>query len=69
MRELKYACHPNLSVPQGDVTPRLTYVLFGCSLDDNALCGVDQYGDGAYTTEGIVALMDGVKNSNIQSLR
>ena len=53
----------------GAVTPRLTFVFFGCSLDKNALCGIDEYGNGTYTTEGIVVLMEGVKNSKIQSLR
>ena len=43
--------------------------LFRCSLDNNALCGVDGRGNGTYTTEGIVALMEGVKDSSIQSLR
>ena len=42
---------------------------FACSLDDNMLCGIDEDGDGEYTTEGILALMEGVKNSNIQSFR
>ena len=42
---------------------------FGCSLDDNKLCGVDAFGRGTYTSVGIVVLMGGVKNSNIQSLR
>ena len=42
---------------------------FGCSLDDNALCGIDGNGFGTYTAEGIVALMEGLKNSKIQSLR
>ena len=50
-------------------TPRLTFVLFGCSLDNNVLCGIDERGNGTYTTEGIVVLMQGVKNSKIQSLR
>ena len=38
-------------------------------MDNNRLCGVDEDGDGTYTTEGIVALMEGVQNSNVQSLR
>ena len=38
-------------------------------MDKNALCGIDEYGNGTYTTEGIVVLMEGVKNSKIQSLR
>ena len=46
---------------------------FGCSLDNNQLCGYDKYvygtGRGTYTSEGIVVLMEGVKNSNVQSLR
>ena len=49
---------------------RGTHLAFlGRSLDNNMLCDVDKWGDGKYTTEGIVALMEGVKNSNIQSLR
>ena len=38
------------------------------SLNNDALCGVTLLG-GTYTTEGIVALMEGAKNSSIQSLR
>ena len=57
------------SATSGAVTPRLTFVFFGCSLDKNALYGIDEYGNGFYTTEGIVVLMEGVKNSKIQSLR
>ena len=38
-------------------------------MDKNALCGINEYGQGTYTTEGIVVLMEGVKNSKIQSLR
>ena len=40
-----------------------------CSLDNNALCGVDPNGRGKYTIEGITALAEGLKQSNIQSLR
>ena len=42
---------------------------FGFRLDNNMLCGLDFQGRGTYTAEGIVALMEGVKKSNIQSLR
>ena len=38
-------------------------------MDNNQLCGVNDSGRGTYTTEGIVALMEGVQNSNVQSLR
>ena len=38
-------------------------------MDKNVLCGINEYGDGTYTTEGIVVLMEGVKNSKIKSLR
>ena len=53
----------------GDVASCSHLPCFGCSLDNNLLCGVNEYGDGKYTTEGIVALMQGVQNSNVQSLR
>ena len=70
LHELKYALLTNPpSAVLGAVTPRLTFVLFGCSLDNNLLCGVNRNGNGTYTTEGIVALMEGVKKSNVQSLR
>ena len=40
------------------------------SLDDNVLCGVDKYGNGIYTTEGINALCDALKGNNtITSLK
>ena len=38
-------------------------------LSYNQLCGVDLSGDGTYTIEGITALAEGLKQSNIQSLR
>ena len=38
------------------------------SLDDNQLCGVAYYG-GTFTTEGITALCDGLKQSKVSSLR
>ena len=45
----------------GNVTPQHEFALFGYSLNKNALCGINEYGRGTYTTEGIVALMDGIK--------
>ena len=33
------------------------------------LCGIDDDGDGEYTTEGITALCDGLKGSAVTSLR
>mmetsp|Transcript_74821 Transcript_74821/g.206396 ORF Transcript_74821/g.206396 Transcript_74821/m.206396 type:complete len:314 (-) Transcript_74821:2007-2948(-) len=42
--------------------------LKSCNLDNNALCGVDKYGSGTYTIEGITALCEGIKQSNVQSL-
>ena len=72
LRELKYACHLNLSVPQGHGTLLTAAALF-CSLDNNQLCGLykDRYCNlnGTYTTVGIVALCEGIKQSNIRSLR
>ena len=50
-------------------THLLTADSSGHSLDDNRLCGVSKWADGTYTTEGITALCEGIKQSNIQSLR
>ena len=39
-------------------------------MDNNQLCGInDDGGDGDYTTEGITALCDGLKQSKVSSLR
>ena len=40
-----------------------------CSLNDNALCGVVPSGSGTFTTEGITALCEGLKGSNVTNLR
>ena len=69
LRELKCACHLNLSVPQGPGTHTDCWSHPCCSLDDNELCGIGKYGGGTYTIEGITALAEGLKQSNIQSLR
>ena len=53
----------------GDVTRILIACDFCCSLDDNVLCGRNKYGNGTYTIKGITALCEGIKQSNIQSLR
>ena len=38
-------------------------------MNDNQLCGIDQFGGGTYTTEGIVAICDTLKlNSSLTSL-
>ena len=39
------------------------------SLDFNQLCGVARYGDDKYTVEGITALCNGLKQSNVTTLR
>ena len=40
------------------------------SLDDNQLCGIDRYGEGTYTAEGIIMLSDALKiNATLTSLR
>ena len=39
------------------------------SLDGNQLCGINKYGDGTYTTEGITKLCEGLKGSSVTSLR
>ena len=43
-------------------------------MDNNQLCGVDKYGDGRFTTEGLTeglttALCEGLKQSKVSSLR
>ena len=38
------------------------------SLAYNVLCGIDEYGNGQYTTEGINALCEGLKASSVTSL-
>ena len=38
------------------------------SLSDNAICGIDYFGDGTYTAEGITALCEGLKGSAVTSL-
>ena len=36
---------------------------------DNQLCGLDEDGDGTYTTEGITKLCEGLKGSAVTSLK
>ena len=38
-------------------------------MDNNSLCGIDTWGDGTYTTEGITKLREGLKESAVTSLR
>ena len=40
-----------------------------CSLGDNRLYGLDDYGNGTYTTEGITKLCEGLKGSAVTSLK
>ena len=39
------------------------------SLNKNQLCGVDEYDGGTFSTEGITALCEGLKQSKVSSLR
>ena len=36
---------------------------------NNVLCGIDQFGDGTYTAEGVTKLCEGIKGSAITSLK
>ena len=38
-------------------------------LGNNQLCGVDSYGDGTYTAEGITKLCEALKGSAVTSLK
>jgi len=38
-------------------------------LHDNKLCGVHEYGEGTYTTEGITKLCEALKGSAVTSLK
>ena len=51
------------SAPIDSATPHLG------SLDNNQLCGLDDDGEGEYTTEGITKLCEGLKESAVTSLR
>ena len=35
----------------------------------NQLCGLDEYGGGTYTSEGIIKLCEGLKGSAVTSLK
>ena len=39
------------------------------NLSGNHLCGVDAWGQGTYTTEGITKLCEGLKGSAVTSLK
>ena len=42
----------------------MTFVLIVCgSLDNNQICGVNRFGDGTYTAEGINKLAEAIKAS------
>ena len=38
-------------------------------MDSNQLCGLDDYGDGEYTTEGITKLCEALKGSAVTWLK
>ena len=38
------------------------------SLSENTICGLDKYGYGTYTADGITALCEGLKGSAVTSL-
>jgi len=43
--------------------------LLSLNLTNNQLCGIDEYGDGAYTAEGIVQISEALKvNKTLQSI-
>ena len=46
-----------------------TPLLYADSLADNMLCGVNKYGGGTYTSEGITKLCEALKGSAVTSLR
>ena len=46
-----------------------TPLLYADSLADNVLCGVNKYGEGTYTTEGITKLCEALKGSAVTSLK
>ena len=45
-----------------------TFLPFARSLSFNQLCGLNEYGHGTYTAEGITALCEGLKGSAVTSL-
>ena len=53
----------------GPITHLIPCTLLACSLNENSLCGLNKYGSGRYTTEGITALCEGLKQSTVTSLR
>jgi hypothetical protein len=52
-----------VSMPIDTATPHL------CSLCLNELCGLDRWGNGTYTSEGITKLCEALKGSAITSLK
>ena len=66
VRSLGYATNPNPN-PNPLSAPIDTPPPFG-SLADNKLCGLNKYGNGNYTAEGIAKLSEGLKGSSVVSL-
>ena len=54
--------------PQKCSAPAEHFLPFVRSLASNQLCGLNQYGEGTYTAEGITALCEGLKGSAVTSL-
>ena len=48
--------------------PLTLLLCYADSLAENALCGVNEYGRGTYTAEGITKLCEGLKGSSVTSL-
>ena len=53
-----------MSAPADTLTPA-----HRCSLANNQICGLDEYGRGTYTAEGITKLCEGLKGSAVTSLK
>ena len=52
----------------GPLTLPLPFSPF-CSLANNQLCGLDLFGKGTYTAQGITKLCEGLKGSAVTSLK
>ena len=53
-----------VSAPADTLTPA-----HRCSLANNQICGLDEYGRGTYTAEGITKLCEALKESAVTSLK
>ena len=62
------AATPNLHSPDTRQSPLNTFLPLFRSLSNNMVCGLNEYGSGTYTAEGITALCEGLKGSAVTSL-